>query len=153
MRERPAKILPFAYGVREDTFRRRRDGVGQMLVFWILVALAATVGLVAIGRALRRAAQQAAENCRHLSRVEAVLTLDDELLVSLTSETSAESRWLHSQLSVPAVVMLARWRDASVPIHVSNDELDTVLRPATSLIGLRFRRQTALADIEHSRPE
>ena len=129
------------------------DAVGQMLVFWIVGALAATVGLVAIGRALRRAVQQAAENCRQVSRVEAVLTLDGELLVSLTSEASAESRWLHSQLSVPAVVLLARWRDASVPIHVSDEELDTVLRPATALVGLRFREQTALADIEHSRRE
>jgi hypothetical protein len=82
--------------------------------------------------------------------VEAVLTLDDELLVSLTSDASGESRWLHSQMSVPAVVMLARWRDTRMPIDVRNEGQATVLRPTAAVAGLRFREQTAV-EVEPTR--
>jgi hypothetical protein len=121
-----------------------------MLVFGIVVVLVATVALVGIVTVVRRAVHRAAEDCRRLSRVEAVLTLDDELLVSLTSDASGESRWLHSQMSVPAVVMLARWRDTRMPIDVRNEGQATVLRPTAAVAGLRFREQTAV-EVEPTR--
>ncbi len=121
-----------------------------MLVFGIVVVLVATVALVGIVTVVRRAVHRAAEDCRRLSRVEAVLTLDDELLVSLTSDASGESRWLHSQMSVPAVVMLARWRDTGMPIDVRNEDQATVLRPTAAVAGLRFREQTAV-EVEPTR--
>jgi hypothetical protein len=75
------------------------------------------------------------------TRVDAVLTLDDEMLVLLRGGAPERSIWLHSGLAVPAVVMLARWRDAHTPIEVTEDGGDTVLTPKTEQIGLRFRDQ------------
>jgi hypothetical protein len=82
------------------------------------------------------------------TRVDAVLTLDDEMLVLLRGGSPERSCWVHSAVAVPAVVMLARWRDARTPIEVTENGGDTVLTPKTEQIGLRFRHQTAGADVE-----
>ena len=117
-------------------------------MFAIVVAFIATCAITGMVRVLWRTFRDAADEHRRRSRVEAVITLDDELLVALKSTNPDESLWLHSHLSVTAVVILARWRDSRIAIHVIEDEGDIVLRPTATQIGLRFRRQSPVSEVE-----
>lgn len=85
---------------------------------------------------------------RRAWRVGAAIALDDELLVVLRRSPPDEERWFHSQTSVPAVILLSRWRDAGTPIEVIHDERGTVLRPGPTDTGLRFRDQAPKADVD-----
>ncbi|HEV3226651.1 MAG TPA: hypothetical protein VGZ52_07445 [Acidimicrobiales bacterium] len=112
------------------------------VVFGVGYALARSV------RAVWRRIDEAATEHRRAWRVEAVIALDDELLVTLRGGSPEVSRWLHSKMSLPAVVMLARWRHARTPIAILHDDGDTVLRPRPSETGLRFRRQMPMYEVE-----
>ena len=114
----------------------------------IMVVLGTAFVAARVVRVLKRTLEQAAESHKRAWRIESVLALDDELLVTLRGGIPETSCWLHSQMSVQAVVMLARWRQAHTPITVIQDGCDTVLRPRPSEIGLRFRQQTTIASVD-----
>ena len=116
-----------------------------MVGFAILTA--AVYLIVHVVRSALREAARVPDARQDAFSVDAIIALDEELLV-LVGAPGGRCRWLHCHSAVPAVMMLARWRDSHAPLRVTEDDNATIVCPPTEQIGLRFRNQPGPQPIE-----